>query len=643
MAFKIGEAYVEVVAKVNKDSIRRDIDDALSSAEKSASKSGSGIGSTIGSKISDGISTAMSGLNDKIEVKIKETGKRSGSSLLSSIGSAVKSGATTLVSGLGDALSTGLRGAATAAGPVLIGILGGIGAAAGPALGAALGGSLILGLGGAFTAIGVLLLSENKKISQEFGRLAADIKQVMTDASKPLLPTMRHAMEGVKSLVKEFNPIFKKAFSDAEIPLKNFIDKLLAAFKNLKPAVAPIMQGFTDVLSAIGPHLDGIFKSIGEAFSNLGRVVSENKTVIGTVFVGLLNTIPAVINAISGVVSFFGTLLGVVNNVNVGISRAFVGATTAVLGFVEKLLGGLRQVAEAMGNIPGMEKISQNLVKGIDTALGKVGEWKRAAQEAGKAVELKANIFDLQQKIDKAKALLNDPKLKEERKAQINADIAKLQQKKAEAVRLLGDPALIKEYKSSINTEIATLKARLSEAKRELQDPELRKERRSKLNADIAQLKSQIAAAKSAIASVQGKTVTITVNTIYNNSKSANAAIAAKVKEIGGIERYASGAVRRSTAPNIAKGPTILYGEGRDDEAFIPYDRAMRGRATRILGQVADDFGFSLTPARGAGSGSGGSTTNNFYVTLNARDMAEMRTTMDFFNKVQSMARAGAR
>jgi hypothetical protein len=69
--------------------------------------------------------------------------------------------------------------------------------------------------------------------------------------------------------------------------------------------------------------------------------------------------------------------------------------------------------------------------------------------------------------------------------------------------------------------------------------------------------------------------------------------------EAGGIERYASGTIR-STAPAVASGPTILYGEGKADEAFIPYDPAYRERATALLAQVANDFGLSLNNQQAA-------------------------------------------
>src|SRR5690606_15031439 len=59
--------------------------------------------------------------------------------------------------------------------------------------------------------------------------------------------------------------------------------------------------------------------------------------------------------------------------------------------------------------------------------------------------------------------------------------------------------------------------------------------------------------------------------------------------EGGGIVRYASGGMR---VPGIATKPIVMFGEGRDKEAFIPYDRAYRRQAVGLVNQVASDLGM---------------------------------------------------
>lgn len=61
----------------------------------------------------------------------------------------------------------------------------------------------------------------------------------------------------------------------------------------------------------------------------------------------------------------------------------------------------------------------------------------------------------------------------------------------------------------------------------------------------------------------------------------------------GGIERYAGGGWR--PGPGVATQPTVLFGEGKGPEAYIPYDPAHRTRAAGLVRQVAADFGMGGT------------------------------------------------
>ncbi|WP_433415022.1 phage tail tape measure protein [Microtetraspora malaysiensis] len=58
----------------------------------------------------------------------------------------------------------------------------------------------------------------------------------------------------------------------------------------------------------------------------------------------------------------------------------------------------------------------------------------------------------------------------------------------------------------------------------------------------------------------------------------------------GGIMRYASGGWR--PGPGIATRPTVLFGEGRHPEGYVPYDPAYRSRAMGLVSKMAADFGM---------------------------------------------------
>jgi hypothetical protein len=98
------------------------------------------------------------------------------------------------------------------------------------------------------------------------------------------------------------------------------------------------------------------------------------------------------------------------------------------------------------------------------------------------------------------------------------------------------------------------------------------------------------------IRTAEGRTIRIGVD--VRSDKQEHGARAPR-RERGGIDAYASGGIRanRARGPKMATRPTVLFGEGRDKEAFIPYDRAFRSRAEKLLSQVAADFGMQLLPA----------------------------------------------
>ncbi|WP_143737465.1 hypothetical protein [Microbispora sp. GKU 823] len=140
----------------------------------------------------------------------------------------------------------------------------------------------------------------------------------------------------------------------------------------------------------------------------------------------------------------------------------------------------------------------------------------------------------------------------------------------------------------------------------------------------INNAKDSVAKLRLEISRLQNKTITITMVTKGDNSKSIGAGKA--LHEAGAIERYATGGLR-STPPGVASRPTILYGEGRAPEAFIPYEQRYRGRAQKLLSQVASDFGMRVTPAAGPASSSASSQVT--VTTTSTSGAGELRITLD--------------
>ncbi|WP_345003499.1 phage tail tape measure protein [Streptosporangium album] len=142
----------------------------------------------------------------------------------------------------------------------------------------------------------------------------------------------------------------------------------------------------------------------------------------------------------------------------------------------------------------------------------------------------------------------------------------------------------------------------------------------------------------------------LTLTLVYNTEN----APPRTARESGGIDRYAAGGIR-PVGPMIANRPTVLFGEGRDDEAFIPYDQAYRPRAESLLSQVAGDFGGvflkplgAATPGTGGGSAMAvGQGSNTYNITLQVPPNANMAqlgaVTVDAIQEFERRSGAGWR
>jgi hypothetical protein len=563
----------------------------------------------------------LNGRSARVEVEVDTGSAMNGMDKLVQAGGKVGAEMGGEVSG---ALATALK---TGAGPALIGALGGVAVTAGPAIGAAMGGAIVAGIGVKLTTLGVSSLFaiqeidkswsavEKKRVEaanrqaetlqKQFAELNRDLTLGMKDASQPLLDVLDEARVQARGLGKDVGPSLREGFEQARLPLKEFLRDASAGVKELGDSIPSLMDGFGDVLGEI--DIKGLLSDLGREFDELGRTVSDNRSMIGTVLNGLLAVLPMAVDGLGKLIGVFSQMGHAVITSAAAISEGMAGVTGVITDVGTRVLGVVRTIGEALSNVPGMEEFGRKIVQGADAGIRKLHEFKKQADEASRAVRLKADIVDLEQKVDRSLTLLDDPDLSKERRAEITAEIKRLVEAKGEAVRQLGDPALVAEYKSDITAEISELKNRLAEARKDLKDPDLTKQRKSELRAEIGQLQASVKLAKAALDSIKNKTVTVT--TIYA-SKSGQEAIANKVRAAGGIQS-ADGRVNFMAAggmlPAIKDTPTLnpmsntIWAEaGR--EAYIPYDGKYRSRALDILGQVASDFGLEVVNRKAADS-----------------------------------------
>jgi hypothetical protein len=173
------------------------------------------------------------------------------------------------------------------------------------------------------------------------------------------------------------------------------------------------------------------------------------------------------------------------------------------------------------------------------------------------------------------------------------------------AASMIAIPNVLRTAK--LEADKKDLDKKIAAAKAQLADPHLTATKRAKLQAEIKQLLAAKAQAQAAIDSLSGKTVSLTINT-YKNMVETTTHVdkgvrvpAAPVKADGGYHpggwpTYADGKLPQQAMVARGKGRGMVQWAEQETggEAFIPMAPSKRQRSTSILGQVADNFGFTL-------------------------------------------------
>lgn len=375
-------------------------------------------------------------IEEEVKTKLKETteeskdrGKDIGRSLMGSIGDAVKSGAVGLKDHMTDAFSGGLKGMLSSPiiGPIVTAALATVAIAVAGPIATLIGGLMIMAIGGGIVGMGTMLLLQNEKLKKQMSKSWEGIQKGLAKSFEPLIPVIEFVMKGLGKVAKMFEPVIEATMKFTAGPLKGFMSDLGKAFLELKPAMVPIMDAFSQILAQLGPALPGAFKSIGHSLSELGHTFSENSDLFAALFLMLLQAIPPVIDTIGWLTRTFREILMVSIDV-------FSGIASGALGMADVVLAAVQSMLEALSQIPGpWQESMQSAAASVGEARKAVQGWQSDVNKMAKTVKLNADINQLQAKLTTARRALKDPDLSKERKAKINADIRSLQSQIAKA------------------------------------------------------------------------------------------------------------------------------------------------------------------------------------------------------------------
>lgn len=342
---------------------------------------------------------------------------------------------------MSDGLGQGIIGAFQAAGPIGMAVLAAIILSTVSVLGAALSGLLVTALGLGFVGVAGVSAAMSKQVKEQWKETLASLKENFREVGEPLIPVLDRALEKLTKLGDKIAPVFKKAMESATPATNAFIDKLFEGIERMGKAMfQPIMDAWNVFAPVFGDVLADSMEMWGESFADMAKLVREHSKEIELA----LRVVMKVIDLIIDTVTFLGEVwiwtmqsmgdaLGFLIKEGVrplvsGVLDAFgaiLGAATSAFGWVPGLGDQLKGAQRDFGTFK--EDVNQKLhdmgvqASSFDDKLNEanrtrvlkadIRSWQHdldAAKEKLKSVpkskraDVKANIQDLQRKIDRA-------------------------------------------------------------------------------------------------------------------------------------------------------------------------------------------------------------------------------------------------
>lgn len=364
--FKVADAYVDIVSKVERN--------ALDTSAKAAGDRAGGIiaenagrgfvqrmraggfrslfareGKSAGESMGDGIGDGLSGRRGLLAA----VGGFLAGGLIGGMGRAIAGGATAIGSSLPSMLSN----------PYVLAGVAAAGALLAPALMAGLSGALIAGAGLGVIGLGALLLKEEPALINAATRLKETTVGIFKRAAAPMLAPFVGALGQLDGMMKRLEPTIQKAFAVMAPAIEPLTKGLVAMVENAMP-------GMLKMVEAAGPFLAGLGPSMGE----LGKGVSIFAGMIASAGPDALTFFKDLFSFLARTIVMMGLVISWTAKGYGEIRKFFV----SIPGWVSTAWGAVTSFASGVWRF-----FTQTIPNGVSTAFGAVGSfftglWNRA-------------------------------------------------------------------------------------------------------------------------------------------------------------------------------------------------------------------------------------------------------------------------
>lgn len=363
--------------------------------------------------------------------------------LVRTLTSPFRTAGATLGGILSDGVGQGVIGGFQAAGPLVkvafIAILTSILSV----LGAALSGIIVTALGLAFVGVAGVSAAMSEQVKKKWKTVLESLKENFREVGEPMIPVLERALGKLQQLGDKITPVFKKAIEDATPATNAFIDKLFEGVERMGKAMfKPIMDAWDVFAPVFGDALADAMEMWGKSFADMADLVRNHSaeielairavfavidflidtvTFLGKVWVWNMQTMGEAMGAIihyavrplvQGVLDAVGAMLGAFDKFSFlmppSIAKSLRSANDSFGDFRDNTLEKLQQMEDkSYGFGDALDTLNRTRVLNVEIA-----GWQRDLDAAkaklksvpkSKQAEVKANIRDLQRKIDQAR------------------------------------------------------------------------------------------------------------------------------------------------------------------------------------------------------------------------------------------------
>ncbi|WP_049562246.1 hypothetical protein [Nonomuraea sp. SBT364] len=552
----------------------------------------------------------------------------------------------------GALLTAGLVGAAASAGTVA--------------------GGITLAAGAALTGIGVASAVQSQAVRRDWAQTAREVRSELAEVAQPMEDSASRAATVTRNTFGRLKPFLARFFEDSQPSVDRFVRSIGDGVASLGPALGPLERGYSAVLDRISARSPEIFGALERSLSNLGATAEEHADDIAGALEFVARTAEATTVAIDYLADSWSDLTGDIEAANdagesAGVSfgrwmhsvaesmginteqmkkqkaqwdaldaaaanpdgvQKAAEATGVLGGKAADTTVGLRDLATAMDELNGAALDAADAQIGVEEAIDRAAESVRkngrtlnVNTEAGRAN--RSALLDLARAAQKHISSMQAEGASTEEIAgkyqryrdQLVSTLQAAGRTRAEA-RALADQWLAtpEQVTTHVEADLTDLKSRLKEAKNRLNDPNLTRPERTRIRGEISDLQAKVAAAKRALASIQGKTVTIrsnyvTTHTYQSGTASLRELLPGFGRASGGISGGGRG-LRKMATGGIGGGTPVMVGEQGPELVNLPFGSSVspagQTRARMMGGGGFGSISMAFRQGQQGGSSRGG-------------------------------------